>query len=81
MEGSLKEAVCTGDLQRVQELIRNGADMNASCGEGSLLILSILGEHRKIALALLSDEVDIHTKNRYGKTAFHHLLQRLAGRD
>ena len=66
MEG----AVRAGDLKRVEELIRNGADVNERCksvaGEGSLLIVAIDEGHKDIALALLAAGADVHARDSTG---------------
>ena len=69
MEEALEEAVRNGDLQRVQGLVRRGADVNARCEEGSLLILAILNGHQEVALELLSAGVDVHTPDVIGQSA------------
>ena len=69
MEGSLEKAVRDGDLQRVQELIGRGADVNEPCEEGSLLILAIMGKQRHIALALLSAGANVDRQDAWGNKA------------
>ena len=51
----MEEAIHSGDLERVRELIRSGAAMNARQGyrEGSLLHLAIQEGYKDITLALL----------------------------
>ena len=65
----MDQAVHNGDLKRVQELIRNGADVNGSYGDSPLLHLAIKKDHGDIALALLAAGADVHAKSSYGWTA------------
>ena len=68
----MDEAVRSGNLKRVQELIRRGEDVNKPVFEdGSLLILAIRCGHKDIALALLASGANVHTKNKGGWTALH----------
>ena len=65
-------AVRSGNLKRVQELVRSGEDVNKPVFEdGSLLILAIRCGHKDIALALLSSGANVHTENKGGWTALH----------
>ena len=65
----MEAAVRSGDLNRVEELIRSGIDVNDPCycrrrfGEGSLLILAIVHGYTDIALALLAARADVHAKD------------------
>ena len=61
----------SGDLQRVQELIQSGEDVNPrlSVGTGSLLMVSISHSYKDIALALLEAGADVHAKGARGRTA------------
>ena len=63
----------SGDLQRVQELITSGEDVNPrlSVATGSLLIVSIRNSYKDIALALLEAGADVHAKGARGRTALH----------
>ena len=71
----MDEAVLSGDLKLVQELIQSGQDVNKPCivlfGEGSLLILAIQCGYTDIALALLAARADVHAKDEGGWTALH----------
>lgn len=69
----MERAVNRGNLQRVEQLIRRGADVNAPCtfGTQTLLTLALLYSHKDIALALLAAGADIHRKDAAGKTALH----------
>ena len=71
----MEEAVRSGDLKRVQELLRSGAYVNAPCrvgaGVGSLLILATTEGYEDIALALLEAGADVHEKDGKGRTALH----------
>ena len=68
-------AVCSGDLNLVQELIRSGADVNELCmvedEEDWLLILAIKKCYNDIALALLAAGADAHAKDSIGWTPLH----------
>ena len=65
----MDQAVRNGDLKQVQELIRNGADVNGSYGDSLLLHLAIKKGHLDIALALLAAGADVHAKDAGGWTA------------
>ena len=58
----MDQAVRIGDLKRVQELIRNGADVNGSYEDSPLLHLAIKKGHVDSALALLAAGADIRTR-------------------
>ena len=58
----MDQAVHNGDLKRVQELIRNGVDVNGSYGDSPLLHLAIKKDHGNIALALLAAGADVYTR-------------------
>ena len=67
-------AVGSGNLKRVQELIRSGEDVNEPSmwfGDGTLLMLAIRRGHKDIALALLASGANVHTKDEDGWTALH----------
>ena len=68
-------AVCSGDLNLVQELIQSGADVNELCmvedEEDWLLILAIKKCYNDIALALLAAGADAHAKDSIGWTPLH----------
>ena len=66
---TMDQAVFDGDLKRVQELIRNGADVNGPYGDSPLLHLAIKKGHVDIALALLAAGADVHAKDSGGWTA------------
>ena len=77
---AMDEAVRSGNLKRVQELIRRGEDVNKPVlfgydgeplGDGSMLILAIWYHHKDIALALLASGANVHTKDEVGRTALH----------
>ena len=61
----MEEAIRSGDLERVRELIRSGANVNARQGytEGSLLHLAIHSNYEDVALALLEAGADVHAKD------------------
>ena len=65
----MDQAVLGGDLERVQELIRNGADVNGPYGNSPLLHLAIKKGYVDIALAVLAAGADVHAKDAGGWTA------------
>ena len=71
----MDEAVRRGDLERVRELTRKGADASApqrfTRGGGTVLQLAIERGFEDIALALLEAGADVHTKDEQGRTALH----------
>ena len=69
----MEDAVRSGDLQRVQQLIRSGEHVNPwlSISTGSLLIVSISRSFNSVALALLEAGADVHEKDARGRTALH----------
>ena len=66
---TMDQAVLNGDLKQVQELIRNGEDVNGPRGK-PLLHLAIVGNQVDIALALLAAGADVHARDAWGRTAF-----------
>ena len=72
----MEEAVRSGSLGQVQELIRRGEDVNEPCSyvsrfrsrEGSLLHVAIEEGYQDIALALLAAGADVHAKDSNGWT-------------
>ena len=70
----MDEAVRSGNLRRVRELLRSGEDVNnwpVLFGDRSLLILAIQYGHKDIALALLASGANVHTEDKGGWTALH----------
>ena len=74
----MEEAVRSGDLKRVQELIQRGTDVHEayvanelSSAYSSLLIVAIKEDHEDVALELLATGADIHVKDRDERTALH----------
>ena len=65
----MDQAVRNGDLKRVQELIRVGADVNGPYRDNPLLHLAIKKGHVDIALALLVAGANVHAKDADGWTA------------
>ena len=61
----------SGDLNRVQELIRSGEDVNDPRRGISLLMVAIGKGFKEIALALLEAGADVHAKNNVGQLPIH----------
>ena len=63
----------SGNLQRVEEFIQSGMDVNVRCGVrgSSLLMQAISKSFKDIALALLSAGADMEAKDDSGRTALH----------
>ena len=65
----------SGNLQRVQALIRSGASVNAQCGNpygiDTVLSLAVSCGHKDIVLALLAAGADVNAKALSGRTALH----------
>ena len=70
---NMEDAVCSGNLQQVQELIRSGTDVNARCslGDNTLLNLAVSRGHKDIVLALLAAGADVKAKDSCGQTVLH----------
>ena len=71
----MEDAVQSGDLNRVEDLIRKGEDVNPrlSVGTriGSLLMIAISKSYKNIALALLAAGANVHAKDEKLRTALH----------
>ena len=74
----MEEAVHSGDLKQVKELIQRGVDVNErykvdelSHVHSSLLIVAIKEGHKDVALELLAAGADVHVKDRDERTALH----------
>lgn len=70
-EQNLFNAVRDGDLTKVQQLITEGADLNAQAAEGSSALL--LATHRnnvEIARALIDAGADVNQKNQMQDSAY-----------
>ena len=61
----------SGNLQRVQELIRSGASVNDRYGNDTLLNLAVSCAHKDIVLALLAAGADVNAKGFLEITALH----------
>ena len=71
-ETKMEEAVCGGDLEQVQRLIRSGVGVNTPPqGKVSLLTVAITRGYQVIALALLAAGADVRVKDTSGWTALH----------
>lgn len=70
--GAIHDAVRSGDLEWVQRLIVQGADVNAKSSEGETpLIVAALAGQGEIASYLLQRGGDIDAKNSSGLTSLH----------
>ena len=67
----MEDAVVSGNLELVQELIRRGASVNAQCGVHTLLDLAVICAHKDIVLALLAVRADVNAKGLFRQTALH----------
>ena len=67
----MDQAVHSGDLKRVQELIWSGADVNRPYEDSPLLHLAIRKGHVDIALAVVAAGADVHAKDACGMTALY----------
>ena len=74
----MEEAVRSGDLKQVKELIQRGVDVNKRYKvdeplhvHSSLLIVAIQEGHKDVALELLAAGADVHVKDRDERTALH----------
>ena len=67
----MEEAVRSGNLQRVEELIRSEASVNARYGVYTLLNVAVSLGHKEIVLALLAAGADVNAKGFLGQTALH----------
>ena len=67
----MEEAVRNGNLQRVEELIRSGASVNAWYRGSTLLNRAVSRAHKDIVLALLAAGADVNAKDWFGETAIH----------
>ena len=70
---NMEDAVCSGNLQQVQELIRSGTNVNARCnlGVNTLLNLAVSRGHKDIVLVLLAAGADVKAKDSCGQTVLH----------
>ena len=68
----MEEAIRSGNLGRIQELIQGGADVNAFCRKGMpLLSRSIKEGYNEIALKLIDHGANVHATDGQGRTALH----------
>jgi uncharacterized protein len=68
-DGPLAKAVKAGDLAAVRALIKSGADVNATSGDGSTpLLWAANNSHDEIARALIAATAAVDTPNDYGIT-------------
>ncbi len=68
LEQKLKSAVCDGDIQRVQELINAGADVNAQ-GEYRETALMCTPGNKQMVELLIKHGAHVNTQDRYDQTA------------
>lgn len=75
LEDELLAAVCAGDLDQAQQLVRTGADPNARTPEGWTSInFAIEHDHPEVLVFLLSAGADPNTATSTGWTALHHAV-------
>ena len=67
----MEETVRSGNLERVRELIRSGAGVNAQYDINPMLKLAVSWGHKDIVLALLEAGADVNARDVLGQTALH----------
>jgi len=68
----LTQAVAQNDIDRVQSLIKQGADVNANIKGGvTFLHIALLQGHEEVAALLIAGGADIHAKMMDGTTPLH----------
>ncbi len=73
----LMEAACDGEIQRIQEAINAGADINAQDDNGqSALIWAAYYGHKNIVKLLLKHSAHVNVQDTYGRTALIYAVAR-----
>jgi len=62
-KSSLVQAAKNGDLEKVKELIANGADVNMDNGGGSPLMVAAFNSHLEVVEYLLENGADVFQKD------------------
>jgi len=76
IEGDLLNAIEKGDAEEVEELIENGADVNARTVNGiPALIFAAMKGHAEIVKILIENGADVNGKTTYGMTALMYAAQ------
>jgi ankyrin repeat protein len=80
---ALHYAALDGDVDRVIELIAQGADVNAvdQAGGHTALHFAAQGQHTETARALLSAGAEVDARDRFGKTPLSMALFNVRDRD
>jgi len=74
---SLKNAVVTGDIEKIQSLLDEGLDVNTKDNSGaSLLHIAVLGGREATAAFLISKGADTHATMTDGTTPLHFAVLR-----
>ena len=72
LTSELIAAAYNGELQKVEDLVKHGANVNAKIHtEWTALHGSAFNGHLKIVKYLVENRADINAKNNFGQTALH----------